>query len=172
MFLTFLTNNFHPFISFLVWSCATRPMPPWSVETIPCPAFHCASGKGLCTSVSGLKVHTTHYYFCSSRKLFERKCKHVQGGCDRMERVSMRRVQLKLCCGEWGGLFFLKILTSLLTIKISFGTQKSPFWVFDPAQCVFQALQHAYLILMWHLCGEDIVWQSSRLTHLPVVCFL
>ena len=73
----------------------------------------------------------------------------MQGGCDREGRVSVRRgVQLKLCCTEWGWLFFLKILTSLFTIKISLGTQISPFCVFDPAKCLPQALQFAYLILM------------------------
>lgn len=47
-------------------------------------------------------------------------------------------MQLKLCFGAEEEFFFTSV-TSLFTVKTSLDTEKSPFCVVDPAQCLPQA---------------------------------
>lgn len=92
------------------------------MEAVPCPAFHCGSGKEVSTSVKGLKVHTAHCCFAPSRKASGSARRLLQEGKGKCVKRSSVEAVL------WGmRTLFLKNLMSLLTVMISLGTQKSPF---------------------------------------------
>lgn len=138
----------------------------WLLETIRCPALHCGSGKEPPTSAKGFTLLTALF-------LLVGKClSRTASGCKRDGKGKcVKRSSVEAVLWGMRTTFFLKDSHVFAHYKDLLWHTEIILGVFDPAQCLPQALQLTYLIYCWHLCGADTVWLSSRLTCLTVVCF-
>lgn len=123
-------------------------------------------------SAKGLNVHTTHYYF-----LLEGKCVSSREACARRlwqdgKGKSAKRSSVEAVLWGMRRTFFLRFshLCSLLRFPLAHRNHPSEFLILHSVCLKLFSLPT--LFLCRYLCGESIVWQSSRLTHFPVVCFL